>query len=136
VIHSDIIFSPVGIWTVSAAVGFLVCLWATFSAFGDLRALGQIRNGRRRLAWSNIYDEATRAVLLFSWFVMGVAYISSGIQPRVSAIAWVIIAGNVLLTYNSIRRTATRNYIRRAAFVARPHEDPTRISEEEVNARG
>jgi putative exporter of polyketide antibiotics len=132
---NDVLLSPVGIWTVSALVGFAVCVIAMLSAVGDLRSLGEIRNGRRRLAWSNIYDETTRAVILLSWFAMGIAYIQSGLEPRVSAVAWVIIGGNVLLTVNSIRRTLTRSYIRRAAEVAYEHEDPTRISEEEVNAR-
>ena len=131
-----ILTSPVGIWTVSAAVGFVVCLLATFSAVGDLQDLGEIRNGRRRLAWSNIYDEAVRTVILFSWLVMGALYLGADQSPRVSAVVWVIVGGNVLLTLNSIRRSATRSYIRKAAAVARPREDSTKIPEHEVRARG
>jgi len=106
------IFTAVGIWTISALVGFIVCLIATWSCIGDLRDLGAIQNGRRKLAWSNIADEVTRTTILFSWFVLGVLYLMENVEPRSNLAVWVIVGGNVLLTGNSIRRSRVRTYIR------------------------
>lgn len=108
----DMIFSPVGVWTLSALVGFVVTALALRGAIGDLRDLGEIQNGRRMLARSNIEDEAVRFLILLSWLGMGLLYLLSADEPRHSLVAWVIVGGNVLLTINSLRRTRVRQYIR------------------------
>jgi hypothetical protein len=104
----------VAAWTLIATIGVLFSLILGIESILDLRALGDVKNGRRWHVRGRIASEAIRFIVHGAFLVLGVALISAPTGDP-SPLVIVLLFGNVLLIVNS----AIAFYIRRVTE-ARP----------------
>ena len=108
---------PVWLWLFAALSGLVFALVARQNAVDELRLLGEIANGRRRLGRGHVRDETVVAVIDAVWLAIGLWYLSSGIQTSTPAVGYILSGTSFLLSFSTLARWLDRRY------AARPHDD-------------
>lgn len=106
-------------WIAFALAGLGFAIAARQNAKDELKDLGAITNGRRRLGRGHVRDETIVAVINGVWALIGIVYLASGQVPSSPFIAIPLNGTSALLAYSTYARWQDRLY------ASRPHEDPT-----------
>jgi hypothetical protein len=103
------------IWTASSSIGALIAALNLFDAYGDLRALGPVQNGRRIIARGWVRSEAIRLGIQLAWALVGVlALLMTRPGPApISILTLILIGTNVALATNTILDARERLALRR-----------------------
>jgi hypothetical protein len=113
------------VWIIAAIAGLLFAVAARQNAADELRDLGHITNGRRRLGKGHVRDETVVAIIDGTWLAIGLWYISTGTQTSTSVVGLLLAGTSVLLSISTLMRWLDRRY------AARPHVD---LDDEEQTA--
>ena len=102
------------IWTVAASIGAAIAAWATYDAWRDLQALGDVENGRRVLARGWVRREAIRFGIQAVWAAIGfLAYTSGQGSGAVNLVALLLLGTNVAVAVNTTLDVRERFVLRR-----------------------
>lgn len=103
------------LWIAAALLGLGFAIAARQNAKDELKDLGAITNGRRRLGKGHVRDETIVGVVDFTWLILGLVYLASGQEPSNPLIAVPLIGTSFLLGFSTAARWADRLY------ASRPH---------------
>lgn len=101
-------------WTVLSALALMGAVWGLLDAWGDLRALDERRNGRRRIAIGYIRAEAIRLLVSGAWLGVGILALLSAREAQWSIGVVVLIGTNGAILLSSILDARDRLAVRRA----------------------
>lgn len=100
----------VELWIVVSLVGTSVSGWNLLDAIRDLRALGDIQNGRRVIARAEVRREFIRTSVQGVWFLAGLLAL---FQIGTQAIVVLLVATNLAIATSSVLDGLDRRYLRR-----------------------
>lgn len=93
-------------WVALSAGGLLLSLYLARESWLDLKALGDMLNGRRWAARSRFAREGLRMTVHWTWLLMGVSVL---LDVRLGALIVLgLLYGNVVLVTNSLIDARTR----------------------------
>lgn len=105
----------VWLWLLLALAGLLFAVAARQNAKDELKDLGAITNGRRRLGKGHVRDETIVVIIDGTWALIGIFYLYKNIEPSNPAVALPLLLTSGLLALSTLMRWQDRLY------AARPH---------------
>lgn len=105
--------SPEWVWTLLAVAGMAVGVWGVTDVLSDLRALGEVRNGRRLLVKGDLRAELIRFAIQWSWFWVGLDSIVRPGDGSWSRPVTILIGSIAALLLNSVMSLLLRLQMRR-----------------------
>lgn len=103
-------------WTLVSLAGLLAAVWGVFDAWGDLRALEGVANGRRIIARGYLRAELIRVAIQAILLGLGIGPLLDPAPVRSSVFVLALMAVNVLLLANSVLAGIDRLRIRRTLY--------------------
>lgn len=82
-------------WVASSSLGILAASAGTVEGIRDLKALGKIRNGRRRIARGYIRSQVIRLAICIAWLAIGIPIAVDDQRTPLNPLTAILVASNL-----------------------------------------
>lgn len=98
------------LWCAFSLAGLVFALIARRNALDELKELGDITNGRRRLGKGHVRDESVVAGIDFVWLLIGLIYVVTQTPVSNPVVALPLLGTNAALAFSTGMRWLDRRY--------------------------